>query len=523
MTTKFQKWLLAGSSCIFLCLLIFLHSCNGSPKAEDPPASQPAVVSSAFPTWEVDYQQDQPAIQANFDDQLWQTFIALAWPAKGLDPTADPDLEITDPTDRRSVFENYSMNFDLFLLPGKQTPHGWNQKEAIAKQRKERWDIVCPNLKEELSAAGIEDYASLLVLDEFIQASNFPRPHVPVIDQNGNYIRTSVLYNKECFDYVYDNRLYSVEGMREIAANEGQVTDGQDGKQTVVKFLDNPNGSIMLKSTWKILTPEDDASRYHTAKAVLFFRNENLGPSSLNKDDCSECKVPPTEEGYVCSQCTLTTVGLTGLHVTVKTEDQPDWLWATFEQVDNAPDYNDIDTSRSYTLFKFDANNVGPNNEPPAYTCENTKYTDGKWFNPEVDSQKTSQVVRLIPITPETKAINQKYQEALKGTVWANYRLISTQWKDPNEDNKVIPLNLSNLTLETFEQEASSCFGCHHQVRKDPFSKANEPQYAMGNVLNIPVWGSDKGDTLVYSDYMWSLFKIRPSGQLTWTQIAHPK
>ena len=36
--------------------------------------------------------------------------------------------------------------------------------------------------------------------------------------------------------------------------------------------------------------------------------------------------------------CEPRLVGLVGLHVVMKTKQLPQWLWATFEQVDNAPD-----------------------------------------------------------------------------------------------------------------------------------------------------------------------------------------
>ena len=39
----------------------------------------------------------------------------------------------------------------------------------------------------------------------------------------------------------------------------------------------------------------------------------------------------------VTGQCAPTLVGLVGLHIVQKTKSRPQWIWSTFEQVDNVP------------------------------------------------------------------------------------------------------------------------------------------------------------------------------------------
>src|SRR5205085_343313 len=74
---------------------------------------------------------------------------------------------------------------------------------------------------------------------------------------------------------------------------------------------------IFLKAAWKTLSDEEEHSgRFHTARAFLFT------PGSADLQSTCVGPVP---------------VGLVGLHIVQKTAGFPQWIWATFEQVDNAP------------------------------------------------------------------------------------------------------------------------------------------------------------------------------------------
>lgn len=82
-----------------------------------------------------------------------------------------------------------------------------------------------------------------------------------------------------------------------------------------------------------------------------------------------------------------------------------------------------------------------------------------------------SQIVRCWDIFGSTAAVNDIWADKLKGTVWANYMLISTQWratdKSPLFENGELPRYLTNLTLESFQQTANNgtCLGCHTTAR----------------------------------------------------------
>ena len=84
--------------------------------------------------------------------------------------------------------------------------------------------------------------------------------------------------------------------------------------------------------------------------------------------------------------------------------------------------------------------------------------------------------VRMVPrpVIAEVAELNRGFQEILKGTVWANYMLLATQWPtdfasktDPT--GAPAPTYLANTTLETYSQgrvplASSSCMACHNNA-----------------------------------------------------------
>ena len=65
---------------------------------------------------------------------------------------------------------------------------------------------------------------------------------------------------------------------------------------------------------------------------------------------------------------------------------------------------------------------------------------------------------------PWTQCLNSTMQAKLAGTVWANYRLVTTQWPGGSPSaggSPFIPANLTNTTMETYIQNSNSCMDCH--------------------------------------------------------------
>lgn len=503
-----------------------------------PTPTEELSLSPKFPIHHINYKQSPSKIQAQFDTEMWETFIALCWPADNL--SLETKGRITDKIDDRAIFENYSFNYDLFLLNLRDSttdfkPVGWGKSDALDSQRRIRWNRDCPDLVALAKAQGITNMASLLPLDEFIQASNAAKPHVPLIDQNKKFVWSAVSYNEITFDFVLDNKLETIAGVlaarQKVNKEEVHQVYKKKPQDTVyrdtifdqmVYNLEDKFGAMHLKTSWKILGKGDDPSKFHTAWAATLFKNVNFIDSKK-----------------VSSQCDLVQVGLVGMHIALKTEDQSNFIWATFEHIDNCPEKGNIENKR-YNFYNYaEKDSKIPNTVP--YPNENVNdhivskkdfYAAPKWFNPrgDTDTIKSSQILREDPIPAGTQGINKIFQKALANTVWTNYQLVGTQWTHPFTQ-KIIPDRLGNSTLESFDQKGASCLGCHNQVTQTTFKGGiNDFQFTMrpdtiGNVLNLPLnlmdlkEGVIKPDTAVYSDYMYSLLKWTERGQLTSSQI----
>jgi len=178
----------------------------------------------------------------------------------------------------------------------------------------------------------------------------------------------------------------------------------------------------------------------------------------------------------------MKTMGLVGLHIAHKTNTASQWLWSTFEHVDNAPTDADLKSGKlkakyNYYNPKCNAASCPPNQIPP------------RPWDPTKVSAFHSQVVRMnlfnLPIYAQSaSARNANARKLLLGvspkSVWANYELISTMWPT-NPGNCAAapgdplgapaPTFLANTTLETYLQRmppqpnvSSQCIECHNNA-----------------------------------------------------------
>ena len=184
--------------------------------------------------------------------------------------------------------------------------------------------------------------------------------------------------------------------------------------------------------------------------------------------------------------CTSQPMGLVGFHLVQKLQNFQEWIWSTFEQVDNVQPGPGAPKG---TPLSF---NNGAS-QPP---------TIGGWANrpsapvpPLLPPGQRSpvQVTRFNPIAPSTAALNKTFQAALKKTVWRNYQLVATQWPTdaasfklfenagvyPKDCGAAFPVNgVTNTAAETYFQSPSdaagaggnSCMSCHYRAGQADFS-----------------------------------------------------
>jgi cytochrome c len=352
-------------------------------------------------------QQKLYLVQRAADIFSWQEFVALNWPAQpGM--RGEPDRSAVINRAGPRVWETWKETDEVYLLKGIQPP-AWNSPEQLPSH--------CAGTKVLSRRQKVDDE-----VDSTAQAAKANKTlPATLTDQRGNLVRYEIRMNKVLFDYIVKNKLYN-----------GDV-------QTQTDAVSYPDGSILIKASWRELLPEDEP-RYLTVEACV----------------CDKVN-------HELSNCRTRKMGLVGLHIMQKTRSAPQFIWSTFEQIDNV-------TSHSGRHPSF--------NNPYCESCQPNRQTQPHLPN---------QVTRLIPIpsanpncdepsaaVDNIHALNQAMQQALaeKKSVLQYYELVNTQWPLPSGANKqsptvftAIPALLANTTMETFIQESSSCMGCHAMAR----------------------------------------------------------
>ena len=276
-----------------------------------------------------------------------------------------------------------------------------------------------------------------------------------LVDQNGRAVYTNMLINDVYRKFVIDNRLYTEAGMKNAAAN-----------------LVFPVGAISLKAAWKIVGPHDDVSRFYTTTAKV----------------ARLAKVGDTVDIDPARKVETLKVALVGFHIGWVVAGHPEAIWATFEHVDNAPDFKENQemsqpvSDKSYTFYRAgtpaqdcNVNNasliqLNPSTQeltPITQTCRQYRTGGGDPLNVKnIDSLNKS-----VRNHVANDSVWQNYEEV--GAVWmgedptqaAAKKPFHPDW-NPNVDNSQIKgsYQLSNSVIETFTQHQVSknqCFSCH--------------------------------------------------------------
>ena len=346
----------------------------------------------------------------------WHLFKFLVWPASAQRGVPDPAKKITD--QGASTFESLKADWEIFR-ENAESPAAWN---------------VFPDLADPCSNhPKIEPGA--LVLATFNEFGNITEGELGtssvhlLVAQNQTYVRYQASFNKAAFDTIVRNELFD-------ASKVGSIPQAPDGTP-VAEAARQPAGTLTVKSAWiELPGPKPLASRFYIREKAWV-------------------QDPETHA------CRMADVGLVGLHIVYKSPSRPQWIWSTFEHVDNVPEPLP-EPNRTYTFndgtntamtrgpeddFKIPrpANSAGPGDPPRPY-----------------------QVQRMQPIKADVANLNgvQQAKLAALGSVWRNYKLVMTQWPvigmAPNRDaNAVIPSPAcagpngsatANTTMETFFQ-----------------------------------------------------------------------
>ncbi len=405
--------------------------------------------------------QNPVEAQRMFDCFSWRSFVALNWTA---DPRQRgqpaPTLYFTVKSGER-VWESYKETFEVFQ-PGDPDwtvkPDQWNERAAIPE--------ACKSVIDGLSGDALDAFQSRApkalqmvsktranqVLNETHQA--FGNQFNILIDQEGRLVRYEVRFNQDEFQYLSENGFadtgaYSYAGPKNV--KDFSFPTNRTGLTRA--------GSIEIKAAWRELcagpvctaAEEKAAKRYYAVPALKYVPGSGKRPA----------------------QCSLIgKAGLIGLHMVRKTENAPQWIWSTFEHIDNVPPANQAPTPGvDYTLYNPQCDlpdfkpsqqacasqrpGILPSNKRPDFSskraecCANLQLMENAFPEPvktalglaatsKAKKLLRNHVTRLDPIGPTF--VNSEFARMIRSVESDNpfqyYVLVNTQWargaRNPN-------------------------------------------------------------------------------------------
>lgn len=271
--------------------------------------------------------------------------------------------------------------------------------------------------------------------------------------------------NVTMYKYIFSNYLYNA-----TCFNAG----GSNIHMPPTASTDTSNESIELKTAWLPMAT-CNPNQYHCTKALI-----NGQPA---------------------------TVGLIGIHIVHKLPDHQEWIWSTFEHVNNAPDCTKITSPPAgYTSWNFFKTGFVPAGSAcPACNNDGGSCDQNTQCNTFVSETQVPNICRVTPLATvscnptdsnlnndpnNTACLNQSVQGILgSSSVWRNYQLVGTIWFKPGmsapDNSGLTPPSgqaivgnlptggstqmLANSVMETYTQAPDvdpNCFSCHQNKFK---------------------------------------------------------
>jgi hypothetical protein len=404
-------------------------------------------------------------------------------PAWWTEPSLPDDQVIDDfKTNSRCDFQQFSWQTFLYLIqPAEDNTklvfETWETKESVFNLPQA--DCAQPGDR-------VLGQLAKISFEEFLEAGR-PRP---LVDQNGNWVHYEQRANTPEITYI-DNCQLTNAACRAATPTPAIKLPPLSG--TGDPTLDQD--SIEIKTSWRVMTAEEiEANQYYMIEDVT------VAPYSFSES----CKAGVT-------------LGLVGVHIVHKTPGNHEWVWSTFEHINNVPQDGNVTPPDGFDNWSF----FNPENP----SCvEDGNCTINTYFNPCGDAGTfdqcpsgteniPAQIYRTSllgqPLTSDQQPdpshpnivapLNQDVQAMLMDLLpegesyWSNYQLVGTLWtkdgKAPstgqqNSPNVVGQTALANTTMETYYQplpsgnlpsgvtapaKASelSCFVCHTSTNND--------------------------------------------------------
>jgi hypothetical protein len=349
----------------------------------------------------------------DFHQWAWQAFLWLTQPSGAA-------------ASRRN-FETFAYPGDLFVGSGEPPPYPGRtgQMLRLAVRRVKQDESVALS---EISQAGKDDV---------------------LVDQQSQVVYYAVQINDVYYNFIRGNQYYIPDVLKGAPREQDFPTDGA--------------GTIEIKTAWRLARVgervyiDNPAGRFITTDALI-------APVSIQDGQLVENTANPVQA----------TVALVGVHVAGTVPNHAEFIWATFEHVDNAPD-----------CASTPVGGGGPTGQPwsfyrPGTACGSGGGTCNAGFSPsKTSSLAPTEACRVVPQgggstdnVDHIKEINASVHGQLPATaIQRNYQLVGSLWTSgglparslfhPLGKEQRGSLKLANVTMETFEQN-HECFTCHN-------------------------------------------------------------
>ncbi len=413
--------------------------------------SNEKAYANAYPPKDITSVNGENATLTELADFAWQHFIALNWPASTTQ-RSKPDTKKSFLTGSAvgtsyvPVWLQYWHRNELFPAPDngkkgkafKKLPAPKEPKLSEMKPNYQYQDYFKGNGTGDTTHWNNLDEANELTIDIVYAHST-----VDAVDEEYQVLYEAKV-NFECANYIYGSNL--IDSTTRVNRRKKTTADVVNSNYDVCNTDSTtyiclpcggapaPNnnqsmreGNIEIKAAWRKLTTDELNSNKYYTREVIFY--ENSGAS------------------YKYATATM---GLVGLHIIHKTKTFPQYIFATWEHVDNEKSslvYNESSTGR--------------------------EFEKGGAKDPGETAGKSYAVSRDHDIPTDISAVNTTVSKFLntKNSVWQYYKLINVQGKpqdaetlgllvDDGSGTKVVDLTkaedvkysdffLANLVIET--------------------------------------------------------------------------
>jgi hypothetical protein len=377
-------------------------STNDTAELESPLPFTPNIPADVDPAIQSRLKQAGNFNELNkkFNEFSWQAFIAIMWPRNAQN---QPMPKLTDPG--TASWLGWKEAYQVFRSDG-SVPTPWGSvRTGRGTGLSDTSFIGDTHARVFLSS---NTPTGINIADEEDQAFAGK-----LFDQNGNVVVYEVLLNKAEYDYLVNNKLYNVNGQIAFSQNGGVVNFPKGD------FAQSQVGAVEIKLAWKILENTDMKERYFHTTGYIYDVNIN---KFVKKD-----------------------LGLIGFHISQKTATASQWVWSTFEHIDNLdenpfigkdgkahyvhPTLRDpncelcpinVDVSNNNSTYQF---NSGKNGDYWTVSGQSAQY----YTNSKVMKTQAKRMVDIPLRVRQVNAMMQTYFKSLN-SVWQYYQLIDTQY-----------------------------------------------------------------------------------------------